>query len=143
MKPKVGDVFEVRLLDGQYAYLQMVGETEMGEVVRVLAGRFPSAREDIAELVGEQHEYMMFAEVELLAREEYVRRVGNHAVPPRGAWTGLRYKLLYGRSQKIERRVLTDDSRSPLGQFDVLPPPSERRSSPLWWMGPAWMSSTT
>jgi hypothetical protein len=137
IRPRVGDVFEVRLLDGQYAYLQMVGETGMGEVVRVLAGRFRSAREDIAQLVGEPHEYMMFAEVGLLAREEYVRRVGNHAVPPHGAWTGLRYTLGHGRSGTVERRVLSDGGRSALGLFDVLPPPSERRSVPLWWMGPS------
>jgi hypothetical protein len=137
IKPKVGDVFEVSLLDGQYAYLQMVSDSEFGDIVRVLAGRFGSACSDIASLVDEPHEYMMLAALRILLSEGHARRVGNLPVPAHGAWSGLQYTLISGRSGRVERRVLSDGGRSALGQFDVLPPPSERRSIPLAWLGPS------
>jgi len=132
--PGTGDVFEVTLFDGRYAYLQMVCDSGFGDVVRVLPGRFGSAREDVASLADEPHEYMMFADLRNLVGEGHAVRVANCPVPAYGAWTGLRYVLIYGRSGKIDRRVLSD-GRSAIGQVAVLPPAYERRSVPLWWIG--------
>lgn len=134
-KPKTGDVFEVTLCDERYAYLQMVCDSGFGDVVRVLPGRFRSAREEVASLVDEPHEYMMFADLRNLVREGHAVRVANCPVPAHGAWTGLRYVLIYGRSGKIDRRVLSD-GHSAVEQVAVLPPGPERRSVPLWWIGP-------
>ena len=136
IKPKAGDVFEVTLRDGRYAYLQMVCDSGFGDVVRVLPGRFGSVCDDVASLVDQPHEYMMFVDLRNLVREGYAVRVANHPVPAQGAWAGLRYALVHGRSGKIDRRVLSD-GRSAVEQVAVLPPASERRSVPLWWIGPA------
>ena len=107
-RPRVGDVFEIMLSDGQIAYLQLVSDSPVGEVVRVLAGRFEEPCADVRDLVDEAH----------------------------GTWSGLRYMLIRGRSGEVVRRVLSDGSQA-VEQVPVLPPPGKRRSFPLWWVGPS------
>src|SRR5260370_22483567 len=101
VKPKAGDVFEVALRDGQLAYLQMVSETETAELVRVLAGRHESAVADLAPLVGQAHEYLMFVALRILVGDGYARRVGSWPVP-KGCWSGLRLSPRNGRSGNVE-----------------------------------------
>jgi hypothetical protein len=124
------------LSDGQIAYLQLVSDSPVGEVVRVLAGRFEEPCADVRDLVEEAHEYMMFTTVRLLLKDGYAKNAGNFAVPSHGTWSGLRYMLIRGRSGEVVRRVLSDGSQA-VEQVPVLPPPGKRRSFPLWWVGPS------
>lgn len=138
-KPKVGDVFEVTLRDGQLAYLQVVHEQSGGdisEVVRVLEGRFASRPSDLPAVVAEPHEYLMFAAPRFMAAEGHARRVGNWPVPQRGGWSGLKYTLVLGRDGHVQAWVLSD-GRTPLERSEVPPPISKRREAPVWQLGPS------
>src|SRR5260370_26406982 len=99
VKPKVGDVFEVRLRDGRLAYLQMISESAIGNVARVLSGRHESPARDIGSLVDEPHEYLMYAFLGSLERAAFAANMGNWHVPS-GVWWGLKPSTRYDRARR-------------------------------------------
>ncbi len=139
-KPKVGDVFELVLRDGQLAYLQVVHEqagADLSEVVRVLAGRFAERPDDLARAVAEPHEYLMFAAPRLMASQGYARLAGNWPVPAGGEWSGLRYTLVLGRGGGYVQAWVLTNGRTPLERAEVAPPVLRRRDAPVWQLGPS------
>src|SRR5262247_4115289 len=102
--PQVGDVLEVTLRDGRLAYLQMVSESEIGEVARVLPGRYGSAPGEIGALAAGPRQYLVFAMLRELVRDGYARRLGTWPVPA-GTWSGLRLKPWYDKSRRLEAWV--------------------------------------
>lgn len=135
IKAKVGDVFEVTLRDGRLAYVQMVAESPVGDVARVLAGRHVSPLPDLQPLVAAPHEYLIYAMLGQLARDGLARRAGNWAVP-NGLWSGLKLSPRYDKSRRLEGWVVTD-GRVARQRLDSLPD-SLRKELPIWQVGDSW-----
>lgn len=132
VRPGAGDVFEVTLRDGRLAYLQMVRETPVGDVARVLAGRHDWPARDVASLVAAPHEYLMFAMLAVLARDGHARKVGTWPVPD-GVWPGLKLSPRYDNARRVEAWLVTD-GRTARQRLEVLPD-SLRKELPIWQIG--------
>jgi hypothetical protein len=132
VRPKAGDVLEVGLRDGRLAYLQMVAESPMGDVARVLAGRHRPRPSDVASLVAAPHEYLIFAMLGQLVRDGHAVRIGGWLVPD-GTWSGLRLSPRYDRSMRVEAWLVTD-GRTARQRLESLPD-SVRKEFPIWQIG--------
>ncbi len=132
VRVQVGDVFEMTLRDGCLAYVQMVSETPIGDVVRVLAGRHCSRPESVASLVAMPHEYLIFAMLVTLVRDGHAQKIGNWPVPD-GAWSGLRLSPRYDKSRRLDAWVVTD-GRNATQRLEHLPD-SLRKELPIWQIG--------
>lgn len=78
---KIGDVFEIDVTNGK-AYLQYVYNNELiGELIRVLPGKFESQIDDLTQLVNGETEYFIHFPVKGAYKQKIIKLVGNYSLP--------------------------------------------------------------